>query len=189
MNIKLRGLVLLALVLTAAATAWPQGADLKTKEVIFGKFKTYVHPDKSFSMEIPENWSIDDSSKPNEAIVKSADPNTNAALVIHVWKQEGELPGGATEYLKDYLRGTVSTLPNYSQGEPKVQKDGSVGIYFKYDQTVKTGTFDMWGDAFIERKGNMVGMVFLIMPHEQYKLKMTPAYKLVNSFKLDAAVK
>ena len=159
---------------------------LKSKEVVFGAFKTYIHPTKTFSIDLPNNWSIDDSSTATETIVKSADPNTNAVVVIHVWKQPGALAGGSTQFLRIFLATTVATLPNYTEGVPKVQKDGSVGIYFKYDQTVDAGTFNMWGDAFIQREGNLVGMLFFLIPNEQYKLKMTSAYGLINSFKLDA---
>jgi PsbP-like protein len=191
-SVRLSPIVLLLAATAAMAqnTGAPVKADdLKSKEVIFGTFKKYVPPDQSFSIDLPENWKIDDGSTASETIIKSSDPNVNAALVVHVWKQNGELPGGATQFLKDFLKDTVSTLSNYTQGEPKVQKDGSVGIYFKYDQTVKSGTFNMWGDAFIQREGDMVGMLFFIIPHEQYQLKMTSAYKLINSFKLGPGVK
>lgn len=165
----------------------PSGQLLKSKEVVFGAFKTYVHPTKTFSIDLPNNWSIEDSSTATETIVKSADPNTNAVVVLHVWRKSGELPGGSTQFLKNFLSATLASLPNYTEGEPKVQKDGSVGIYFKYDQTVDAGTFSMWGDGFIQREGDLVGMLFFLIPNEQYKLKMTSAYKLINSFKLDAS--
>ncbi len=158
--------------------------DLKSKEVIFGPLKTYTHPSKTFSVDLPDNWSVEDASTATEHIVKVADPNVNAVVVLHAWKQSGELPGGQTEFLKNFLHDTIAMLTNYTQGEPKVQKDGSVGIYFKYDQTVKEGTFNMWGDAFIQREGDIVGLMVFVIPKEQYELKQASAYKLINSFRL-----
>lgn len=178
-------LPLTILLVAVAVPAQTAGNALTTKEVVFGNFKPYVHPDKSFSIDLPENWSIDNSSTATEGIVKVTDPSTNAALVIHVWKQAGELKGGSTEFLKAFLKRTAATLPKYTEGEPKVQKDGSVGIYFKYEQTTSAGVFNMWGDSFIQRDGELVGMLFFIIPKEQYDLKTKSAYRLINSFKLD----
>jgi hypothetical protein len=42
----------------------------------------------------------------------------------------------------------------------------------------------MWGDAFIEERGGLVGLIVFLIPEEQYKRKEDVAYRLINSFHL-----
>jgi serine/threonine-protein kinase len=157
--------------------------DQVTKDVIFGEFKAYDDPRKLFSVELPSNWEIKDHSDKDEINLGINDPSDNAAVSIHVWNQDKPLEGGTAQYLANYLKQTVASLTNYNQGEAKVQKDGSTGIYFKWDESLKNGkTAKMWGDAFLEQRGNVVGMIIFLIPEEQYNQKKDQAYHLINSF-------
>lgn len=181
--IKQRFLVL-AIALIAVCGASQAFSQEQTKDVVFGPFKAYNHRSGWFTMDLPTNWSIKDASKNNEVILSISDPSVNAALSVHVWEQSTPLEGGPAKYLKDYLNQTLSSFKNFSQGEPKIQKDGSTGIYFKWDEPISSGTVRMWGDAFIEQRGGLVGMVVFLIPEEQYQKKKDQAYRLVNSFGL-----
>ena len=173
-------LVVPAISSTARATAQPGKL---TRDVVFGDFKTYKDPKNLFTVDLPANWDVKDKSDSDEINLSINDPSENAAVSIHVWTQDKPLPGGPSAYLSNYLKTTVATLTNYTQGEPKVQKDGSTGIYFKWDENSKeVGMVKMWGDSFIEQKGNVVGLIIFLIPEEQYTLKKDQAYHLINSF-------
>ena len=159
---------------------------LGTIAVIFGDFKTYTHPNKYFSIDVPSNWTITDKSTPEESVVLVMDPSENAVVVIRASKRATQMTQAEeTKYLTDFLNDKLSTFANFSQGEPKIQKNGSIGVYFKYDQAVKGVTFLMWGDAFVDQKAGVLGSLFFIIPNEQYELKSKPAYQMINSFKVN----
>jgi hypothetical protein len=187
MQFKLPGVlvsILLTLLVPAVSSSARDTAQGQvTRDVVFGEFQTYKDPKKLFTVELPQNWTIKDTSHTDEIILSVADPADNAVVSIHVWTQDKPLTGGAAAYLSNYLKDAVSTLNNYSQGDPKVQKDGSVGIYFKWDEPLKDlGPVKMWGDAFIEQRGSVVGMIVFLIPEEQYKKKEDSTSRLINSF-------
>jgi serine/threonine-protein kinase len=167
--------------LATCASAQTPSAE-KTNDVVFGDPKTYSDVRKWFTVDLPSNWTIKDKSDPDELNLGISDPTENAAVSIHVWKQGTPLPGGPAKYLSDYLKQTVAKLDNYEQGDPRVQKDGSTAIYFKWDENSKVGVVRMWGDAFIEERGGLVGLIVFLIPEEQYKRKEDVAYRLINSF-------
>ncbi len=176
---------MMLLVPVAGSTAQVYAQPQVTRDVIFGEFQAYKDPKRLFNVELPSNWTVKDKSGDDEIILSVADPTENAAVSIHVWTQSKPLTGGADAYLSNYLKETVSTLTNYNQGEAKVQKDGSTAIYFKWDENSKEfGTVKMWGDAFIEQRGSVVGLIVFLIPEEQYKKKQDEAYRLINSFHL-----
>jgi hypothetical protein len=179
-NARILHILTLVLIAVAGVSAQAQ----KTRDVVFGKFEPYNHSSNLFLLQLPANWSVKDSSRNGEVILSIADPSENAGVSVHVWQQDKPLVGGPAQYLKNYLNDSLGTLTNFTQGEPRVQKDGSTGIYFKWDEAMKSETVKMWGDAFIEQRGNVVGMIVLLLPEEQYQQKKEAAYRLVNSFGL-----
>jgi hypothetical protein len=42
----------------------------------------------------------------------------------------------------------------------------------------------LYGDSFIEQRGNLVGLIALIITREQYDKKQQSAYRVVNSFRV-----
>ena len=159
----------------------------ETKEIIFGEFKNYAHSSGWFSMSVPNNWTVADKSNGSELIITIMDPTENAVLVIRVWTRQTQMTQEEKDnILKGFLNNTMSKFLNFTMGEPKIQADGSTGIFFKYDSVVENKSYPMYGNSFIDQKGNLVGLINLIIPEDQYNKKKDSALKFINSFSLNS---
>jgi hypothetical protein len=170
-------LLVAAALLFGAVAAYGQ----QTKDVVFGKSRLYDH--SAFSLDLPSTWNVKDRSTTNETIISIMDPTENAVLVLHVWNATRNYSDDEKiSTLKGFLTDSLGKFPAFTFGESKTQKDGSIGVYFKYDQELAGKVFPMYGDSFIDQKNGHVGIVLFVIPKEQYDRHKTETYKLINSF-------
>jgi hypothetical protein len=121
-------------------------------------------------------------------IVSIIDPTENGVIVVRVYQpSRGYTQAALGDLLKGFLNERMGTFDGFSMGESKSQRDGSLGLYFKYNSVVEGVTYKMYGDAFIERHNGLIGVLTLIMPQEQYEAKQKAAYEVVNSFRVTGA--
>jgi|RhiMetdeSRZDD1v2_1073273.scaffolds.fasta_scaffold1045128_1 hypothetical protein len=164
-------------------------ASQNTKEVVFGTPRKFEHKSGWFSLVVPDNWTITDKSTEEEVIVSIVDPAQNAVLIVRVYRPtRGYMQSELGDMLKAFLNDRMSSFDGFMTGEVKSQRDGSLGLYFKYNSIVDGKSYRMYGDTFIEQHNGLVGLVALIMPEEQYELKRSAAYEMVNSFHVTGAV-
>lgn len=170
---------------TIAAVGSAAAQPKKSQDVVFGPPKPFIAADKSFSISIPNNWKITDTSTPGEAILQAADPTTNAMIVLHVLNSPAKLGDERlAKLLNLFLDQTTTTFKDFSKGEPAKQSDGSFAVYFKFNETVGEEKIPVSGDAFAQEEGGKVALIFLVMPTEQYDEKKNAAYQMINSFKI-----
>jgi len=171
--------------LAGSAPAAHVAGQQKTQEVVFGAPRTYNHKSGWFSLSMPGNWNVTDKSADGEVIVSIADPTENGILVIRVYKpSKGYTQAELGELLKSFLNERMGSFDGFTMGELKSQRDGSLGLYFKYNSVVDGVTYKMYGDTFIEQHNGLIGVAALIMPQEQYEAKQKAAYEMVNSFRV-----
>lgn len=157
----------------------------KTNEIVFGPSRVYNHKSGWFSLSAPGNWSITDKSDDSEVVVSLADPTENGILVVRIYRPGKQYsPAELGALLKAFLNERLGSFDGFSMGEQKSQRDGSLGLYFKYDSVVQGVTYKMNGDAFIEQHNGLIAVLTLIMPQDQYEQKKKAAYEMVNSFRL-----
>jgi hypothetical protein len=172
------------IVVSSVAPAYLAGAQ-KTQEIVFGPSRNYNHKSGWFSLSIPSNWNVTDKSAEGEVIVSVLDPSENGVLVIRVYQpSRGYTQAALGDLLKSFLNERMGSFDDFSTGELKSQRDGSLGLYFKYNSVVEGVTYKMYGDAFIEQHNGLVGVLTLIMPQDQYEVKQKAAYEIVNSFRV-----
>jgi serine/threonine-protein kinase len=176
----------LALVSGSFARAQPSGSvQQKTQEIVFGPVRTYDHKSGWFSLTIPGNWKVTDKSGEGEVIVSIIDPTENGVIVVRVYQpSRGYTQAELGDLLKGFLNERMGSFDGFSMGEAKSQRDGSLGLYFKYNSVVEGVTYKMNGDAFIEQHNGLIGVLTLIMPQEQYETKQKAAYEIMNSFRV-----
>ncbi len=157
----------------------------RTQEIVFSAPRAYEHKSGWFAMSIPENWKITDKSSGDEAIVTLADPTENAIVVVRVYSPTSEFTQSQLgESLRTFVNERMSSFDAYTTGDLRPQKDGSIGLSFKYSQLLEGKNYQMYGDAFIEQHNGLVGILALIMPQDQYDAKKKEAYDLLNSFRV-----
>jgi hypothetical protein len=182
--------VLAVLCLTVTGVVQPQrgAAQQKTQDVVFGPVSTYNHKSGWFSLERPENWNVTDNSGAGEVVVSIIDPTENGVVVVRVYEASRvHAQAELGEMLKSFLRERLGSFDGFTMGESKSQKDGSLGLYFRYNSVVAGVTYKMYGDAFIEQHNGLIGLITLIMPQDQYDAKQKDAYAMVNSFRVTGA--
>ena len=160
----------------------------RTQEIMFGAPRLYEHKSGWFSLSIPENWKVEDKSSESEAIVSLYDPTQNAIVVVRVYSPaRGHTQAELGDLLKTFVNERMSSFDGYNAGDLRTQKDGSIGLAFKYNQVLEGKNFPMFGDAFIEQHNGLVGILALVMPKDQYDAKQKEAYELLNSFRVIGA--
>jgi hypothetical protein len=157
----------------------------QTQDVVFGPSQTYSHKSGWFSLSVPSNWKVTDKSSEGEVVVSMADPTENGIVVVRIYRPgrvytQAELG----EILKGFIKERMGTFDGFTLGELKSQRDGSSGLYFKYDSEIEGVKYKMFGDTFIEQHNGLVGILTLIMPQDQYDAKQKAAYQLMNSFRV-----
>lgn len=179
--------VLAVLCLTVAGAVLSQrvAAQQQTQDVVFGPVSTYNHKSGWFSLARPGNWNVTDNSRADEVVVSIIDPTENGVVVVRVYQpSRGYTQAELGEMLKGFLRERMGTFDGFTMGDSKSQKDGSLGLYFKYNSVVAGVSYKMYGDAFIEQHNGLIGLITLIMPQDQYDAKQKDAYAIVNSFRV-----
>jgi tetratricopeptide (TPR) repeat protein len=156
-----------------------------TREIIFGTPREYQHKSGWFAMSIPDNWKIEDKSSAGEVIVSLSDPTSNAVVVVRVYSPDtGFTQAQLGSSLRTFVNDRMNTFDAYTPGELRQQKDGSIGLSFRFTQPLEGKAFPMFGDSFIEQHNGLVGLLFLVMPQEQFDAKKKDAYDLLNSFRV-----
>lgn len=178
--------ILAILCLTVAGAVLPQHvAAQKTQDVVFGPVSTYKHKSGWFSLARPGNWNVTDVSGAGEVVVSIIDPTENGVVVVRVYEpSRGYTQAELGETLRAFLRERLSSFDGFTMGDSRSQKDGSLGLYFKYNSLVAGVSYKMYGDAFIEQHNGLIGLITLIMPQDQYDAKQKDAYAMVNSFRV-----
>src|SRR5215813_3942909 len=157
-------------------------SSVATREIIFGRPREYQHKSGWFAMSIPDNWKIEDKSSADEVIVSLSDPTANAVVVVRVYSPNtGFTQSQLGESLRTFVNDRMNGFDEYTPGELRSQKDGSIGLSFKFTQPLQGKAFPMFGDSFIEQHNGLVGLLFLVMPQEQFDAKKKDAYDLLNS--------
>lgn len=178
--------VLAVLCLTVVAAVLPACvAAQQTKDVVFGPISTYTHKSGWFSLARPGNWNVTDVSDAGEVVVSIIDPTENGVVVVRVYEPgRGYTQPELGEILKAFLRERLGSIDGFTLGDSRSQKDGSMGLYFRYNSMVEGVTYKMYGDAFIEQRNGLVGLITLIMPQDQYDAKQKDASAMMNSFRV-----
>jgi hypothetical protein len=156
-----------------------------TQPVKFGKMKLYEHSSGWFDIKVPENWTENDNSTDNEAIVSFTDPTQNAAIFVNVYPNDTELSKEEMgEQLNNYIQKTYKKLTKFKANKPELLKSlNGAGQVFLYQTKLDNGKqVFMYGDAYLEQHDNtLMTLIVLLLPEEQYQTIKKQTYEIVNS--------
>lgn len=175
---------------TNETTKASAGGDGKFIDVKIDKLETYTHPGGVFSMDIPEGWTKQDSSKPDEVIIAWTDPAKNSLVIMDIFEVEAtpgkEALGGK---LKEFITGLFGTQPKFAVTDAKEQPDGTMRVEWSYEVTVSGQSGILLGNSFIEQKGNKVAVFSAAVPKGQFDGLKDNLNKIIASRKIDPSVK
>ncbi len=155
--------------------------------VAIGDLKTYNYETGLFSIDVPNNWSLQDNSKSGEAIVLWSEPNGNATLVVDIFEQkQKQTTDELTTFLKDFLTKTFGKEEKFSIEDPSPQKDGSVLLIWTYIDKQR-GDMTVLGNSFIEQRGDKVSILSTIVPDDQFDKLVDKTNEIIQSYSIDEA--
>ncbi len=168
----------------------PPDESISTQEVEIGSLQTYTHPTGLFSIDIPENWSLTDSSKADEIIMLWFDPTNNGLISVDLLENTAEpTEEELTEFLQQYLDNTFGSQQDFFTDEPTPQNDGSVLIIWSYTSEASGGVMvDMLGNTFIEQRGDKLSIMNVVVPDEQFDALEADINEIINSYQIDPSV-
>lgn len=155
--------------------------------VQFGDLETYTHPSGVFTIDIPENWSLQDNSNPDEIILVWTDPTRNGGVIVDIFEDENlyseeEL----TNLLRTFLDNSFGSQPNYLVDDPVTQNDGSILLVWSYTATADNGTpVDLLGNSFVEQRGNKVSILTTLVPEDQFEDTVERTDDIINTYRIN----
>jgi hypothetical protein len=154
-------------------------------EVDIGALETYNYETGLFSIDVPNNWTLQDNSKPGEAIVLWSEPSGNATVVVNVFEQkETQTSDQLTEFLKKFLSKTFGNEDQFSIDDPTPQKDGSVLLVWTYNDKQR-GDASVLGNSFIEQRGDKISILSTVVPEAQFDNLVDKTNEIIQSYSID----
>ena len=158
-----------------------------TQPIKFSALKTYTHDPAWFEIGVPTNWTADDTSKDDEAIVTFTDPTKNGAVFVDVFANTDELTkSDMADKLDTFVNTFFGKLTKFKASDASQMKNlNGASQYFAYSTKLTNGkTVNMRGDAYYEQyDSTLISIIVLLLPDEQYQATQKQAYTIVDSFK------
>lgn len=148
--------------------------------------RPYRHETGIFTLDVPESWAVNDKSTDEQIFVGFADPSNNAQMIVQIFEAEGMDEAQLTESLKEYVKSVFGTEEKFEFEEPVPQPDGSVLLVWSSEQKLTTGkTATFTGNSFIEQREDLLSIITLAVPTEQFPALKPGINALLNSYKID----
>ncbi|PDW04594.1 hypothetical protein [Candidatus Viridilinea mediisalina] len=156
-------------------------------EVQMGRLQTYEHPSGVFEISVPENWSLQDSSRPDELILVWTDPTRNGAVIVDIFESAVNYSDDELiDILANFLDTQFSDEREYVLGEPVVQGDDSILLIWSYlARADNNADVMLLGNSFIEQRGDKVSILTTLIPDEQFDLLVDGTDEIINSYRIN----
>jgi hypothetical protein len=149
--------------------------------------QTYNHPSGVFRIDLPENWSLTDNSRPGELILVWSDPTNNAAIIVNVLEDSTTYSDDElVDKLVSFLQSAFGSQSDFFYEEPRPQSDGSILVVWGYTATVSDNVqAPMLGNSFIEQRGNKLSVLTTLVPEDQFDTLVSRTDEIINTYRLD----
>jgi hypothetical protein len=161
------------------------GKELAQVEV--GNLIPYTHSSGIFSMQIPENWTSEETQDPDVLTVVFTDPTVNGAIAVTIFEVSSQLDdlGGL---LRQGIESGFADQRELQINEPVAQPNGSVQITFSYKTTAQGMDVVMLGNSAIRQDENLVSITWDIIPQSQHDRLRGPLDGIAQSYQVNTAV-
>jgi hypothetical protein len=151
-----------------------------------GRLRTFNHPSGVFQIDIPENWSLTDNSRPGELILVWNDPANNAAIIVDVLEDSATYSDDQlVDKMISFLQSSFGNQPDFFYEDPKPQSDGSILIVWGFTATASNNVqASMLGNSFIEQRGNKLSVLTTLVPAEQFDALVSRTDEIINTYRI-----
>lgn len=145
--------------------------------------ETYDYETGLFSIDIPQGWTLQDSSTSGEAIHVWLDPSQNALIVTDIFEGNADTTDAQlSEILTSYLESTFGQYPDFQMGDVSTQSDGSQLIVWSYTATAGNIEGTLLGNTFIEKRGSYISLLSTVVPDAQFDHLLEMTNEIINSY-------
>jgi hypothetical protein len=154
-----------------------------------GNLKTYRHPNSLFSIDIPQKWQLENSSKPQHVRMQWQDRDRDGLICIELLYSsrqftEEELGAELTQVLKR----VYAPYPRLSIKVPVTQPNGSVRVAWSYQKKASDGSIKSYaGNSFMQQYGNKLSASYYVLPVQQYAQLKEPLNQIISSYQVSDA--
>jgi hypothetical protein len=154
--------------------------------VQIGRLRTFNHPSGVFRIDIPENWSLTDNSRPGELILVWNDPANNAAIIVDVLEDSATYSDDQlVDKMISSLQSSFGNQPDFFYEDPKPQSDGSILIVWGFTATASNNVqASMLGNSFIEQRGNKISVLTTLVPADQFDTLVSRTDEIINTYRI-----
>lgn len=164
-------------------------ADGELAPVEIGSLQTYQHPSGVFSIDVPENWSLQDNSQPDELILVWTDPTRNSGVIVDIFEDDTVYTSDQlTELLTNYLQNSFGSQPDFSADDPVPQSDDSILIVWSYTASADNNVqAQLLGNSFVEQRENKVSILTTLVPRAQFEDLREETDGIINTYRINPA--
>jgi hypothetical protein len=155
-----------------------------------GDLQSYSYKNDLFTIEIPADWKLTDSSNANAVSVAWGAPGDNAGIVIAIAQTTGTLSADDLSTRGEkFVKDVFGSEDGFEVSKPETQKDGSVLLPFTVSPTINGSAVELYGLTYVEQRGDKFSTLTVLYPKAQEQELWDSHFKqIVNSYKLDETV-
>jgi serine/threonine protein kinase len=174
---------------TPSPTSTSSVNNARTAKVNVGLLTTFRYSSGLFKINIPQQWTLKDSSKPGSVIHVWTDPTRNARMSVVVFKTTIKLtPEKLSETLQTFTKAASSSYPGFHMDNPVTSANG-VYVNWSYITTLDNGAkTQMAGYGFIRQDEDKISILANTIPRDQYDALVPPLDQMYESYVITPSV-
>ena len=178
---------------TAEPTAVPEptAADPASQllDVKIAKLQPFTPDNNLFTIDVPSNWKLKDSSKPTEAIATWTDPNENAFMVVDIFEQaKKQTKDELVTFLKDYLDKTFGKQQDFVQEDAQESGPSQLIVWTYTGEGTGGVKAKLLANSFIKQKDNKVSLFTFVVPADQFARLQPNLDSILGSYTINSSV-
>ncbi|OAN46283.1 hypothetical protein A6A03_12960 [Chloroflexus islandicus] len=157
--------------------------------VDIGPLATYRHASGVFRIDVPNNWTLQDNSSPDELLLIWTDPTGNGAILVNIFEDSRSFTDSQlVDLLNTFLEDRFGNQPDFLYEDPRPQNDGSQLVVWSYTATAGNNIkATMLGNSFVEQRGNKISILTTLVPDEQFDTLRSQTDKIINTYAIDSS--
>jgi len=158
-------------------------------EVVIGDLVAYEAPTGVFRIEVPENWTFDDSSGDPQLLMSWEDPAGFAGVLVAMYNNADAMsPEDLQLYGEQFIATVLSESGQYEIVERAAQSDGSFLLVWRATVEHRGAPVAARGLTYAEQRGDKLSVLTLITEDDQLQALWDAGLgTVINSYKIDPA--
>jgi len=157
--------------------------------VKIGPLETYSHSSGVFRLDVPNNWTLQDSSTNDELLLIWTDPTGNGAILVNIFEDSRSYTDSQlVELLNNFLIDRFGRQPDFYYEDPRPQSDGSQLVVWSYTATADNNVqATLLGNSFVEQRGDKISILTTLVPEDQFETLVSRTDEIINTYRINTS--